>query len=255
MTETHESSAADGGTAPANAGPHRVLVVDDNPAHRRLAATVLTREGLEVAEAADVVEAERALAGRSFDLVVCDLSLPGESGLDLLGKLRATPTGRDLPFIIVSAYDSAESRIQGWEKDVGAVIHKPYERGELAAACRSLLGRRDARRRLAEEEKLRIVRGLAATVAHRINNPLTSICALAQNALRKGPLAEEEQRDLMDRLHRAGRRIEEVVRDLHKIERVVDSTYAGEIDMLDIGPESEPPLSADVSDTADDAGA
>lgn len=76
----------------------RTLVVDDEWAIRALLREVLEREGHEVVEAENGVEAERVLAGQPFDLVVTDLVMPERDGLEMLRHVQAHHPG--LPVVV-----------------------------------------------------------------------------------------------------------------------------------------------------------
>ena len=84
-----------------NTGP-RVLVVDNDPAHRALYATTLQESGYRVQEAASGQEALTVLRRRTPDLVVLDVRMPGTDGLELLRQLaRAIPSCR---YLLVTAF-------------------------------------------------------------------------------------------------------------------------------------------------------
>lgn len=65
-----------------------ILIVDDNPDLRDLVHTILQRTAREVVGAGDAEEALRLLAGRSFDFMITDLTMPGRSGIDLITQVR-----------------------------------------------------------------------------------------------------------------------------------------------------------------------
>lgn len=110
----------------------RVLVVEDDEALGELFAQVLAERGHEVALATDVPSAIEHLAGRSFDVVVTDLRLPGASGLELLAWLQA----RSLPVRVVVASAFATVELSHHARRLGAreVLSKPIEPEALVAA-------------------------------------------------------------------------------------------------------------------------
>lgn len=85
------------------AGPYRVLLVDDEPAQRRLQRAVLCAPKYAVSEAGDGAEALRLLAGAAFDLVLLDKRMPGMDGHAVLHQIRAVRGERLLPVILVTA--------------------------------------------------------------------------------------------------------------------------------------------------------
>jgi two-component system, OmpR family, phosphate regulon response regulator OmpR len=89
--------------------------------------------------AADAAEARAKLASIAFDLVVLDVMMPGESGLDLTRDLRSD--GR-VPVLLLTAMAEPEDRINGLEQGAEDYLSKPFEPRELVLRIRNLLQRR-----------------------------------------------------------------------------------------------------------------
>ncbi|MDL5155570.1 response regulator [Actinomycetospora termitidis] len=121
-------------------GP-RVLVVDDDEAARTVASWRLESDGFAVDQAADGAAALAAIDGSCPDLVVLDLSMPGIGGLDVLRRVRATPTTESLPVIVLSGRSGETDRIVGLDLGADDYLVKPFSPGELAARVRSVLRR------------------------------------------------------------------------------------------------------------------
>ena len=85
-----------------------VLVVDDDPDYARLLQRALEREGYRVDIAQDGEEALDRISKRRYQLVLLDQNLPRRSGLEVLRQLRADPTTRDLPVVLISGFTPAE---------------------------------------------------------------------------------------------------------------------------------------------------
>lgn len=117
-----------------------ILVVDDDHEIRGLLAEYLEKHGYRVTTAADGTQMEDALRvdGSPVDLVVLDLTLPGEDGLDLCRKLR---THSALPVIMLTARGESYDRILGLETGADDYLTKPFEPRELLARIRSVLRR------------------------------------------------------------------------------------------------------------------
>jgi two-component system, OmpR family, response regulator len=117
-----------------------ILVVDDDREIRGLLAEYLEKHGYRVTTAADGKQMEDALRvdGSPVDLVVLDLTLPGEDGLDLCRKLR---THSALPVIMLTARGESYDRILGLETGADDYLTKPFEPRELLARIRSVLRR------------------------------------------------------------------------------------------------------------------
>jgi len=118
-----------------------VLVVDDDDEIVSLVRRYLTAQGFSVTGAASGAELKHALQTAQIDLILLDLGLPGEDGLDLTRYLHSHWQG---PVIIVSGRGESVDRIVGLELGADDYITKPFELRELLARIRSVL-RRGAR--------------------------------------------------------------------------------------------------------------
>jgi two-component system, OmpR family, phosphate regulon response regulator OmpR len=117
--------------------PH-LLVVDDDARLRELLRRYLTEQGFRVTTAADAAEARARLAGIAFDLLVLDVMMPGETGLELTRGLRRD--GR-LPILLLTAMAEAADRINGLEHGADDYLAKPFEPRELVLRIRNILQR------------------------------------------------------------------------------------------------------------------
>jgi two-component system response regulator PilR (NtrC family) len=100
----------------------RILIVDDEKSMRELLAIALEPEGHTVRTVPSVPAARDALAGDTYDLIVSDISMPGETGLDLLEEIRRlTP---DVPVILITAYASMEAAKKAFALGVFDCIDK-----------------------------------------------------------------------------------------------------------------------------------
>src|SRR5690242_19583886 len=111
--------------------PH-LLVVDDDPRLRELLRRYLSDNGYRVTVAADAREARANLASFAFDLIVLDVMMPGESGLDLTGELRGAAGARNdgmprVPVLLLTAMAEPEDRINGLETGADDFLAKPFE--------------------------------------------------------------------------------------------------------------------------------
>src|SRR5882672_2013334 len=123
--------------------PH-LLVVDDDVRLRELLRRYLSDNGFRVTAAADAAEARARLASFAFDLMVLDVMMPGESGLDLTSALRGGPAERRIPILLLTAMGEPEDRVNGLEQGADDYLSKPFEPRELVLRIRNLLQRRPA---------------------------------------------------------------------------------------------------------------
>ena len=117
--------------------PH-LLVVDDDRRIRDLLSRFLAGEGYRVSTAETAADARAKLIGLSFDLLILDVMMPGESGFDLAKAIRGNS---DVPILMLTARDAAESRIKGLEMGADDYLSKPFEPRELSLRIASILKR------------------------------------------------------------------------------------------------------------------
>jgi DNA-binding NtrC family response regulator len=123
----------------------RLLVVEDDAEMRELLRKVLEKDGFQVKLAADGREAGALLGAggyEQFDVVVTDLLMPRDGGLELLGLIHRTRPA--LPVIIVTAFGDWESYSRALELGATAFISKPLKMAELTSAVHAALARREA---------------------------------------------------------------------------------------------------------------
>jgi len=122
---------------PADDAPH-LLVVDDDTRIRSLLREFLSANGFRVTVAGTAAEARRKLEGLAFDLLVLDVMMPGENGVDLTRSLRRS---RDVPILMLTALSETHARIAGLEAGADDYLSKPFEPRELVLRINSILRR------------------------------------------------------------------------------------------------------------------
>ena len=115
-----------------------ILAIDDDPAMRKLVADYLGENELRVTAVATGSEMAQALAQHAIDLVVLDLRLAGEDGMELARKLREEGT---TPIIIVTGRHDEADRVMGLELGADDYVMKPFSPRELLARIRAVLRR------------------------------------------------------------------------------------------------------------------
>lgn len=117
--------------------PH-ILVVDDDTRLRDLLRKFLTENRFRVTTASDAADARAKLQGLEFDLIVLDVMMPGENGLEFTSWLRRTS---DVPVLMLTAMGEPDDRINGLEHGVDDYLVKPFEPRELLLRIGTILRR------------------------------------------------------------------------------------------------------------------
>jgi two-component system phosphate regulon response regulator OmpR len=121
----------------ADDAPH-LLVVDDDRRIRDLLSRFLASEGYRVSTAETAADARAKLVGLKFDMLILDVMMPGESGFDLAKAIRGSS---NVPILMLTARDAAESRIMGLEMGADDYLSKPFEPRELSLRIANILKR------------------------------------------------------------------------------------------------------------------
>jgi two-component system OmpR family response regulator len=129
-------------TVTATVPPH-VLAIDDDVATRELIAEYLGENELRVTTAATSAEMTAALAENAIDVVVLDLRLGGEDGMQLARKLREQSA---IPIIMLTGKSEEADRVRGLELGADDYITKPFSPRELAKCCAAIRQRDRSRR-------------------------------------------------------------------------------------------------------------
>ncbi|MBX3478285.1 MAG: response regulator transcription factor [Brevundimonas sp.] len=137
-------SAPGSGRSGPVAGPgdgRHLLVVDDDDRIRELLKEFLTREGYRVTGAAHAAAARRLMELIDFDLVVLDVMMPGESGLEFTSWVRNKAELSKTPVLLLTARGDPDDRIEGLSRGADDYMSKPFEPRELALRIDAILRR------------------------------------------------------------------------------------------------------------------
>lgn len=115
-----------------------ILVVDDDQRLRELISRYLFQNGFRVTTAEDAQAARASMRGLTFDLVILDVMMPGESGLSLARDLKKMAP---IPICMLTALAEPENRITGLETGVDDYMTKPFEPRELVLRIQNILRR------------------------------------------------------------------------------------------------------------------
>ena len=135
------------------AGNPRILIIDDEAAIRESLDTLLTLEGFVISAAGDGVAGMDLLARNQYDLLLLDLALPGESGIDLLPRIKEMQP--ELPVIMITAYGTVGNVVDAIRAGAENFVQKPWDNEKLLADIRAAVARHRA-----EEEVVQLKRTL-----------------------------------------------------------------------------------------------
>jgi len=183
-----------------------ILAIDDDPAMRKLVADYLGENNLRVTAVATGAEMAQALDQHAIDLVVLDLRLAAEDGMQLARKLREQST---VPIIIVTGKQEEADRVMGLELGADDYVTKPFSPRELLARIRAVLRRYQTAREVLppQGEKRRAYRfarwelnlgsrrltspnGSRVELSHGEFNLLHAFCAAPQRVLSREQLLD-----------------------------------------------------------------
>jgi DNA-binding NtrC family response regulator len=135
------------------AGEPRILIIDDEEAIRESLDTLLTLEGFSVNTAIDGPSGMELLSRNEYDLLLLDLALPGQSGIDLLPRIVEMQP--NLPVIMITAYGTVGNVVDAIRAGAENFVQKPWDNEKLLADIRAAVARHRA-----EEEVVQLKRTL-----------------------------------------------------------------------------------------------
>lgn len=234
-------------------GPRKILAVDDSQTYLQELARTLGNEGYDVALARSGEEALELLAVQSVDCVLLDLVMPGLGGHETCRRIKAAPTVRDTPLIMLTAVEDRSAMLEGLAAGADDYISKSSEFAVLKARVRAQIRRKqfeDENRRIREqllrkefeaseernaralaearaalteelERQNRELEAFSYTVSHDLRAPLRTIDgfsrALAEDF---GESLGDQAKDYLRRVQGAAKRMGELIEDLLRLARV-----------------------------------
>lgn len=108
-----------------------IMTVDDAATIRKMVSWTLKGAGHDVMEAGDGVEALKAVAARTPDVIISDINMPNMDGIELTRQLRAMPAFARIPIILLTTESDAEKKAQGRAAGATGWIVKPFNQEQL----------------------------------------------------------------------------------------------------------------------------
>jgi two-component system chemotaxis response regulator CheY len=118
---------------------NRILIVDDSSSFRQVVGLALQREGYEVVEACDGVDALSKLDGNKFDLIISDVNMPNMDGITFVSKAKEIPAYKFTPVCMLTTESGDDMKQRGRAAGAKAWVVKPFEPPVLLKAVSKLL--------------------------------------------------------------------------------------------------------------------
>src|SRR5512135_2081469 len=117
----------------------QVLLVEDDPQVPQVLGHLLQGDGITLSSAKNAAEALKLVRNSKFDLILLDLGLPGMNGFELLKSFKEMPETDLVPVIVLTAWNSTQDKLRGFELGAVDYLTKPFESAELRARLRAVL--------------------------------------------------------------------------------------------------------------------
>ena len=118
---------------------HRILIVDDEPLNVKLFAAILSSDSYEIIRAFNGEQALIKVNEECPDLILLDIMMPGMDGFEVTRQLKGSFETRDIPIILITAFDVADYKVIGHEAGADEFLNKPIKAPELKSRVKSLL--------------------------------------------------------------------------------------------------------------------
>jgi len=241
---------------PGPGSPERILVVEDSPTQATLVCHLLERQGYRVIATTTIAEAREQVRTSPPDLLLLDRGLPDGDGSLLCRELKADPSSREIPVILLTAEDRVEERVEGLLGGADDYIPKPYHPEELLARVHGCLRTRAlqlalrqkteeleqknrdlvaTQARLVRAERLAAIGEIGLAIRHEVNNPLATLMGYADLLLHQAESLPPDVRQKLEAIHRGCVRIRDVVRRLEALREDRTVEYLPGMHMTDLG--------------------
>lgn len=132
---------------------HRILIVDDEPLNVKLFAAILSSDSYEIIRAFNGEQALTRVKEECPDLILLDIMMPGIDGFEVTRRLKGSFETRDIPIILITAFDIADYKVIGHEAGADEFLNKPINAPELKSRVKSLLRTKEYQDKLKLQEQ------------------------------------------------------------------------------------------------------
>jgi CheY-like chemotaxis protein len=143
----------------------QILIVDDDEGICRKLSEILEEEGHEVRAVTSGREALRIIEKKEFDIILCDLMMPGVTGMDILAEAKKLGRGR---VIIITAFGTVENAVEAMKRGASDYVTKPFKTNEIQVTVRRVLEEISFGKRFAEE----VAKSKSANIFRALNSPI-----------------------------------------------------------------------------------
>ena len=116
--------------------PKTIMTIDDSPTIRQMVSLTLSEAGYQIIEAVDGLDALAKVNGHRIDLFLSDVNMPNLDGIELTRRLRANPSTRFTPIVLVTTESQVEKKMAGKAAGASGWIIKPFDPDQLLAVVK-----------------------------------------------------------------------------------------------------------------------